>query len=292
MPELPEVETIKRGLEPRILRAEISAVVVGDTKILQFVEEQIRELSGQEVRRLTRRGKYLVFMLSRHYLVIHLGMSGQLTLRNPRQPDSPKFLRHLVTGLQKARQHAPDRHTHFQVYFRDGRALLFRDPRKFGKVFLLPLCSDSFDDLFSGLGMEPFGEEYSLDAFNFYLGKRKARIKSVLLDQKFVAGIGNIYADEALFEAGVHPMKRVRYLTRKEKRRIFEAIPRVLEKGIHYGGTTLRDFVDSDGNKGSHQEFLNVYGRQGENCRRCGNLIRKTAVGGRGTHYCPGCQKR
>jgi formamidopyrimidine-DNA glycosylase len=169
---------------------------------------------------------------------------------------------------------------------------MFRDTRKFGKVFILPKSETIINAFFSRLGMEPLSQDYQLDRFLDFLKNRKAPIKPVLLDQKFIAGVGNIYADEALFEANVHPSKRIRYLTKKEKQEIFSAIPRVLEKGIHYGGTTLRDYVDSDGQEGNHQEFLQVYGRRGAPCRKCGSIIKKTVIGQRGTHFCPTCQKR
>ena len=292
MPELPAVETIKRGLETQIIKARVSEVTIGDSKILQCSEDQVYELVSQRILGLSRRGKYLIFRMSKNNLIIHLGMTGQLILRKPERPDSPGFLRDPVTGLQRVRQHVPDKHTHFQIYFEDGRTLLFRDTRKFGKVFLLPPNQDAPDRFLSKLGMEPLGKDYSLKPFLAFLGKRKAKIKSVLLDQSFIAGIGNIYADEALFEARIYPGKRVLYLTRKEKQRIFEAIPKVLEKGIHFGGTTLRDFVDSDGREGKHQEFLNVYGRKGQSCPNCSTEIEKTFISQRGTHFCPNCQRR
>jgi formamidopyrimidine-DNA glycosylase len=292
MPALPEVETFKRGLETEIIRTEIIDTIVGDSKVLQFPMSQLDTLIGQRFGRLSRRGKYLIFSLSRNLLIIHLGMTGQLTLKKPDRQDSEKFLRHPVTRLQRIRQHAPDKHTHLQICLEDGRTLMFRDTRKFGKVFILPRSETDRSSFFSRLGMEPLSKEYQLERFMDHLKKRKAPIKPVLLDQRFIAGIGNIYADEALFEAGVHPGKRIRYLTRKEKKRIFSAIPQVLVKGIQFGGTTLRDYIDSDGREGNHQDFLNVYGRNGQPCYSCGTQIKKTVIGQRGTHFCPRCQKR
>jgi len=292
MPELPEVETVKRGLESQIIGARINEILVGDLKVLQFQEDLLFDLVDQTIKSLSRRGKYIIFELNQNRLVIHLGMTGQLTLWRPDRFDSDRFLRHPKTGLQRIRQHAPDKHTHLQICLEDGRILMFRDTRKFGKIFLLPCDRIILEQFFSKLGMEPLDEEYRFDRFQEFLKGRKAPVKPLLLDQGFIAGVGNIYADEALHLAGIHPGKRARYLTRKEKRKLFEAIPTVLEKGIRYGGTTLRDYIDSDGREGNHQEFLKVYGRNGKSCQRCGSEIRKVVIGQRGTHFCPNCQKR
>ncbi|MFZ0430600.1 MAG: DNA-formamidopyrimidine glycosylase, partial [Acidobacteriota bacterium] len=191
----------------------------------------------------------------------------------------------------RARQHPPDRHTHLQLHFLDGRTLMLRDIRKFGKIRLVPRDGKSLARLFSHLGPEPLSEDYQLPAFLQEMIRRgRTRVKALLLDQRFVAGVGNIYADEALFDAGIRPSRRVRNLRRYERVRLFRSIPVVLEKGIALGGTSLRDFVDSNGDTGHHQEELNVYGRNGRPCRRCGTAIVKIVVAQRGTHFCPLCQ--
>ena len=293
MPELPEVESIRRGLLSRVIGRSISEVVVGEPKPLQVDPVHlVREVTGQTIWELARRGKFLIFKLDRHFCIFHLGMTGQLTFRDPSRDDSKQFLQHPLTGLQRARQHAPDRHTHLQFLFDDATSLLFRDIRKFGKVFLIQRKEEALLAFFQRLGLEPFTSDYSLEAFLKRLGKRKLRVKSLLLDQSFVAGVGNIYADEALYEAGIHPARRVRSLRKKEKKELFQAIPRVLEQGIAYGGTSLRDYVNSDGEIGAYQEELQVYGRSGEPCYRCGSVIQKIVIGQRGTHFCPTCQLR
>lgn len=293
MPELPEVETIRRGLLLRVPGRLIRKVVTSDARIFQCDRAEIEEkLPGQSVLSLSRRGKFLIFKLQRELLIFHLGMTGQLTLRDPAAQDSPSFLRHEVTGLQRVRQHPPDHHTHLQVHFDDGTSLLFRDPRKFGKVHLLENSSRALTEFFSGLGLEPLSPEYDMVAFLRALEGRNIRIKTLLLDQKFVAGVGNIYADEALFEARIHPLRTVRSMRRWEKEKLFEAIPRVLQKGIEFGGTSLRDYIQSDGARGNHREELKVYGRHGKPCRRCGSPIEKIYLNQRGTHFCPGCQLR
>lgn len=270
----------------------VSDVVIGDKKVFQTSPMEFEKgLVGQTIRELTRRGKFLIMALENSYCIIHLGMTGQLTFRDPVREDSDGFLRHPVTGLQRARQHAPDRHTHVQILFVDGSALLYRDIRKFGKVFLLNGSPEALAQFFQKLGLEPFTPEYALKPFLGKFRRRKLRVKSLLLDQKFVAGVGNIYADEALFEAGIHPARLASSLRRTEKERLFEAIRLVLERGITYGGTSLRDYINSDGDQGSNQEELMVYGRKDEPCLRCGSLIRKIVISRRGTHFCPKCQE-
>ncbi len=291
MPELPEVETVRRGLEPHVVGGFIDDIQVGDSKVLQFEPDRLlEEVRGQKILGLTRRGKFLSFELERNYLIFHFGMTGQLTFRDPNRSDSEGFKRHPVTGLQRTLQHAPDRHTHLQIHFRQGGAMLFRDIRKFGKVFLIEKGEVSV--FFERLGMEPWTPDYNLKAFLQKFGNRKLAIKSMLLEQSFVAGVGNIYADEALFAAGIHPARKVRSLRQAEKESLFEAIPKVLEKGIEYGGTTLRDYVNSDGKAGSHQEQLQVYGRKGESCHRCKTLIQKMVISQRSSSFCPNCQPR
>ena len=293
MPELPEVETVRRGLEPHVVGRSIEDVWVGDSKILQVNAHRLTEnLLGQTIQGLSRRGKFLLFELDSHYLIFHFGMTGQLTFRDPNRPDWQGFRRHPITGLQRALQHAPDRHTHLQIRFRQGGAVLFRDIRKFGKVSLIEKEEDVLSAFFGRLGLEPFTPAYNLPAFLKRFRNRKLAIKSLLLDQRFVAGVGNIYADEALFKAGIHPARRIRSLRKAEKERLFEAIPQVLKRGIEFGGTSFRDFVNSDGEPGNHQEKLSVYGRQGESCHCCGTLIQKLVIGQRGSCFCPECQPR
>lgn len=292
MPELPEVETVRRTLEPHLVGARIAKCSIDERKILRSVEE-IDVIDGQTVLSLDRRGKYLVIELNDHHLIFHLGMTGQLTIRDPRRPDSA-FERHPVTGLETAIQHGPDRHTHFHVCLSDGRSLLFRDTRKFGRVFIIRKDSGSLPGFFAArkLGLEPFSSGYELSAFLALFGKRKLRIKSLLLNQSFVAGVGNIYADEALFEAGIHPARRTTSLRRSEKESLFQTVRLVLERGIQNKGTTFRDFIDGDGREGTNRDELFVYGRSGEPCVRCGTSIKKIVVSQRGTHFCPTCQPR
>ncbi|MEE2839445.1 MAG: bifunctional DNA-formamidopyrimidine glycosylase/DNA-(apurinic or apyrimidinic site) lyase [Acidobacteriota bacterium] len=293
MPELPEVETIRRGLEPHAVDQTVVDLTAVDCKIFKVQPARLLEhLPGQKIHELDRRGKFLIAGLDRHYLLFHFGMTGQLTFRHPDRPDSEGFHRHPVTGLQRTLQHAPDRHTHLQIHLEEGGTLLFRDIRKFGKVFLLEKGRNVLAEFFAGMGLEPFSPSYHLAAFLEGFRNRKVRIKSLLLDQHFVAGIGNIYADEALFRAGIHPARKVQSLRRWEKESLFEAIPEVLKEGIEHGGTSLRDYVQSDGQMGSHQENLRVYGQKGEPCYQCETPIQKIVMSQRGTHFCSTCQPR
>ena len=292
MPELPEVETIRQGLREQILGATIRDVELTGCRIFQTPAELLlARLPQQQIVEIDRRGKFLIVRLSRDRLVIHLGMTGQLTVWYPERPDSEDFLRHPVTGLQRVRQHSVDKHTHLQLQFKDGRSLWFRDPRKFGKCHLLEKESE-LTALLTHLGMEPLSDEYTMPTFLKGLQGRKTSIKALLLNQRVVAGVGNIYADEALFQAAIHPSRRANRLRRYEKQRLFQAIRLALEKGVTYGGTTLRDYVNSDGREGGNQDELFVYGRTGQPCPRCGTRIEKIVVAQRGTHFCPGCQSR
>ncbi len=293
MPELPEVETIRRGLEQRLPGGRIREVELRPCRVFRDDPELLsQQLPGQRFEAFRRRGKFLIIELSDWFWIVHLGMTGQLTVRLPERPDSPRFLRHPATGLQRVRQHAPDHHTHLHALLEDGRELLYRDVRKFGRQLLLPRDEDRLRSHFAHLGLEPFGEEYRWEAFRGRLDGRKLAIKSLLLQQNVVAGVGNIYADEALFEARIHPCSRVHRLRRYEQKRLFEAIPEVLRRGVRFGGTTLRDYLDSDGQQGTNQDELRVYGRPEEPCPRCGTPIEKIVVSQRGTHYCPQCQRR
>ena len=295
MPELPEVETIRRGLAPCLIGRRLTSLTVTDRKVLDAsaTPVNLESLQGQRVRSVARRGKYLVLTLETRRLIIHLGMTGQLTIRDPNRADSPGF-RRTITGLEWAEQHEPDRHTHVHIQLDDGKWLLFRDTRKFGRIFVVPGASEDLGTFFSRrhLGLEPFTPDYELISFLKRFRGRTLAVKSLLLNQSFVAGVGNIYADEALFEAGLHPARRASTLRRAEKERLFKAIHLVLERGVEFGGTTFRDFVNSEGESGSNQEQLRVYGRQGLPCPRCGASILKTVISQRGTHFCPECQPR
>jgi formamidopyrimidine-DNA glycosylase len=292
MPELPEVETVRRSIAHRVENREIKKVHVRDDYVLrgQRVFEFSRGLEGKRFSQSCRHGKLLFFPMDDISLCVHLGMTGQLTARLPQRDDTP-FVRHQKTGLQRTLQHAPDKHTHISLELDDGACLHYRDIRKFGRVFWIPENDRLGVVTHFGLGVDPLTPAYTLDYLSQGLKNRRSAVKAALLDQKFLAGLGNIYVDEALFLAGIRPGRgayRVRGLMMSS---LFRAIITVLEKGIDAGGTTLRDFVNADGQSGYNQEGLQVYGRYGEPCPKCQNILKRGVYGGRTTTWCAECQK-
>ncbi len=271
MPELPEVETLRRELEPKLIGACITDVVVKDPRVVGtppaplFVARTI----GQEVQRVTRRAKYLLLGLSSgDTLAVHRGMAGNLLLRPPGSGE--------------------DRHVRVCFVLDDGRELRFCDSRVFGRLLLL--SRHEVQRLDEHLGPEPLAEDFTEASLHTLLAGHRGRIKPLLMDQHRLAGLGNIYTDEALFLAGIHPERKADSVTAEEVGRLYRAIREVLLQGIVNRGTTLRDHLDSGGQPGANQRALMVFGRDGQPCTRCGTTIEKTRVNGRGTYYCPGCQ--
>ena len=264
MPELPEVETIARALDPRlrgrrILSAEFRCrrVLVGDP------DQTAASLAGNKVRGVRRHGKFIVMELDGGgTFVVHLGMTGKLLLNG-----------------------APGKHTH-AILTLDRGVLLYDDSRQFGRLEL----SEGLPERVRRLGPEPL--EVPLVEFAERLRSRKSRIKALLLNQTFLRGIGNIYADEALFRAGIHPLAIARRLRPDRVRRLHKAIHKVLREAIAAGGSSVSDYVDVDGRQGSFQVRHNVYQKTGKPCPRCGARIRRILVAQRGTHFCPQCQRR
>jgi formamidopyrimidine-DNA glycosylase len=271
LPELPEVETIVRGLRERVQDLEFSHVLVRLGKCLRGPKEALaHSLRGKRVLGVERRGKNIVFRLSRGaVLYVHLGMSGRLRVV---RGDSP---------LEK--------HTHVIFSFEaDPRQLRFVDPRQFGRVFWEEAGTGDLEAL-SLLGPEPLG--ISSREFAKRVRARRREIKPLLLDQHFLAGVGNIYADESLHRAGIHPRRRSDSLPKERLSRLHRALQEVLEEAIRQRGTSVRSYVDAAGSTGGFQEFLRVYGREGEPCRNCARPISRETVGGRSSFFCPRCQK-
>jgi len=292
MPELPEVETVRRSLARHVEGRTVTEVEVGDPYVLrgQAVEVFREGLTGQTLRSTCRHGKLLFFPLEDKTLIVHLGMTGQLTIRLPHRHDTP-FAVHKKTGLQRTLQHAPDKHTHISLYLDNGAALHYRDIRKFGRFFHLPIVTEDKVISHFNLGVDPLTEAFTTDYLKRGLAHRKVALKAALLDQKFIAGLGNIYVDEALFQAGLRPGRGAYRLTLPKCELLREAIVQVLEKGIEAGGTTLRDFVSGEGQAGYNQEGLLVYGRYGKPCPRCGSVLKRGVYGGRTTSWCSRCQQ-
>lgn len=283
MPELPEVETTVRDLRPHLLgRTIVRARVTWERSIARpSVREFSRELRGWTITAITRRGKYLVFRLKERanansrahaspsdtrYMLVHLRMTGQFSLNAPRAKRTP--------------------HQHVHLLLDDGRELRFHDFRKFGRWWLV----DNPEQVIGKLGPEPL--DMSKKEFAARLRARRGHIKPLLLNQTFVAGVGNIYADESLWYARLHPLRDAASLSDGEVSALYQAIRRVLNKAIGGGGTSFdATYKRINGESGAHQEKLRVVGRAGEPCYRCGTPIIKTVVGQRGTYYCPNCQR-
>ena len=273
MPELPEVETVRATLEPALVGRRFERVEIADPRVTRPVDpdEVALELQGEVVDAVERRGKYLVFRFrSGRVLLIHLRMTGSLLhARNGSLEDDP--YRRAVVSLD------------------DGSDIMYRDVRRFGTWLLLE-PEEEAEYLLQRLGEEPLGDRFTTAALTARLRGRRAPIKAALLDQRAAAGLGNIYADEALWRARIHPLRPAGSLQPPELRRLHRSIRDALRAGIARQGTTLRDYRTPNGDAGSMQEELRVYGREGEPCPRCGTAIFKTRAGGRGTWFCPHCQ--
>lgn len=287
MPELPEVEVVRQGLEACLLHAQIVALEVYTPHIASPAPETWTEtLTGQTITTLERRAKYLILRLNRDCLLIHLRMTGQILL----QQSQTETLMLPFTYYNRPVLQLPDKHTHLRISFSGGIQLFFRDIRKFGRVEKLSAAQLSSHPRLLKLGIEPLGPEYTWPRFRSLLQGQRT-IKAFLLDQSRIAGIGNIYADEALFLARIQPERAVASLKPAEAQRLYAAIPQVLKKAIASGGTTLKDYLHPDGQGGGHQEELQVYGRAKAPCLRCGKTLEKKVIAQRGTHFCPHCQK-
>jgi formamidopyrimidine-DNA glycosylase len=270
MPELPEVEVTRRGFAERIAGARIDAVRVG--KPLRWALMVAPEaLAGRRVLQVRRRGKYLLVDLDRGLLLLHLGMSGSLRF--------------------DAALPAPGVHDHFDLVTERG-TLRLNDPRRFGAVvYVEDEAAPWAIKLLGGLGMEPLGDAFDLDAFHAGLRKRRTAVKQVLLAGDVVVGVGNIYASEALFQAGIRPTLSAARISRPRAAKLHAAVREILARAVEKGGSTLRDFSNVDGQNGYFQLEATVYGRAGEPCRVCATPIRQLRQGQRSTYYCPNCQK-
>lgn len=294
MPELPEVETIVRMLTPHVegKRIETAELRLGRMLLGLSVGNFASALKGQRVVKILRRGKYIIAELEDCSLVIHLGMTGQLTWSPAGFTENAAFVR-TITGLERPKGvHPVDKHTHLILHLGGGERVLFRDPRTFGKILLIPGREWLKHPRLGILGEEPL--EVRVKSFlktNFPAASARP-IKALLLDQSFLAGVGNIYADEALFRSGIHPKTPVRDLDDKDRARLLEAVKAVLRKGIRNSGTSFSDYRKPDGSEGSNYERLKVYGRGGEACRACGTILEKSLVAQRGTVHCPNCQAK
>lgn len=273
MPELPEVETTRRGIEPHVLGARIRATVVRDARLRFGVDPALpSHLQDRQVVATSRRSKYLVLSLdSGADLVLHLGMSGRLRVLLESTPPGP--------------------HDHFDLELTNDRTIRLTDPRRFGSVLWAP-AGFAEHPRARGLGPEPLTASFDGAYLWAACRGRRVAIKQLLMDAAVVVGVGNIYANEALFMAGIRPSTTAHRVSKERAELLSAAVKAVLEKAIAAGGTTFRDFFGSDGRPGYFVQELQVYGREGEPCRNCGGLLRSSRLGGRATVHCLQCQRR
>ena len=274
MPELPEVETIVRELKAsKLENKKIAKAYVYWPRIVDTSspEDFVKKMKNQSIKKIERRGKYLVFTLNDYTLLVHLRMTGKFLFTTKEIP--------------------VDKHEHVRLVFNDGTVLRYEDPRKFGRWSLYKDATEKMNQL----GLEPFSSEFTFSAFKSLLQKHSSKIKPFLLNQKYIAGLGNIYVDEALWEAKIHPLKSTSSLSDTEIKNLHKAIQKVLTIGINNLGTSLGqgkgNYFSVSGRRGGHQHHLNVFRQDGKTCARCGHQIIKTVVAQRGTHFCPECQK-
>lgn len=272
LPELPEVETVRKTLKELVTAKTIENVTVNWPKMIKRdVDQFVDALKGQTIVDVRRRGKFLILDTDDFALVSHLRMEGKYGVY-------PK-------------DEALDKHTHVIFHFTDGMELRYKDVRKFGTMHLYLKGEEFLSPPLNQLGPEPLTDEFVAEELALKLQKTSRNIKATLLDQTTLVGLGNIYVDEALFRAGIHPERAANSLSEKEIKVLHKEIKDTLGEAVEKGGSTIRSYVNSQGQIGMFQLELFVYGRKGEPCKKCGNSLEKKVVAGRGTHICPRCQR-
>jgi formamidopyrimidine-DNA glycosylase len=270
MPELPEVEVTRLGLVPQLCGRVISGVEIRQSQLRWPIPDEVLALAGRTVNAISRRGKYLLVDCGDGHLIVHLGMSGSLRVLPPGTP--------------------AQKHDHFDLLLGD-RILRLRDPRRFGAVLWTAGRLEAHP-LLAHLGLEPLSRALDPASLHALTRAHRAAIKQFLMDGRRIVGVGNIYANESLYRAGIDPRTQARRLSRERCARLSRAIKDTLRAAIRAGGSSLRDFVASDGNRGYFQQRYRVYDRAGQPCRRCGETIRRIVQGQRATFYCPRCQNK
>ena len=273
MPELPEVETVRRTLQQLVAGKTIERVSVRLPRIIRRPSEPERfeaELAGRTIHRIDRRGKFLLFVMDELMMVSHLRMEGRYGVYHADEP--------------------VETHTHVVFHFTDGMQLRYKDVRQFGTMDLFAIGQEWKESPLHKLGVEPLDADFRAATLRALLGNRTTKIKPLLLNQELVVGIGNIYADESLYLAGIHPERTADSLTRGEWERLYTAIVTTLQTAVDAGGSSIKSYVNGQGEMGMFQQQLRAYGRKHEPCEACGTLIVKMVLAGRGTHFCPTCQ--
>ena len=271
MPELPEVEVTRQGVAPYLIDHKVTDLIVRNASLRWPVPDIAANIVGQTIRSVRRRAKYLLIDTDAGTTIVHLGMSGSLRIVPASTPAA--------------------KHDHIDLVLENGRALRLNDPRRFG-AWLWCELPEEVHPLLQKLGPEPLSDAFDVDYLNEALkGKQKA-IKLALMDNHIVVGVGNIYANEALFAAGIHPEAKAGNISKKRLSLLVDEVKRVLAHAIKQGGTTLKDFTNADGKPGYFAQKLHVYGRGGQTCTECGGMLKEIKLGQRATVFCPVCQKR
>ncbi len=271
MPELPEVETSRRGIEPHILNRTVTDVIVRQKNLRWPIPATLKsQLVNQKIRQVERRGKYILLYTDAGTVILHLGMSGSLRILKQSVP--------------------PEKHDHFDIFFSNNKLLRLRDPRRFGAV-LWTKKDPLKHKLLCDLGPEPLSNDFTAEYLFAISRKRSVAIKTLLMNSHIVVGVGNIYANESLFSAGINPKRAASKISLNRYQQLVNSVKSILQLSIEQGGTTLRDFTQEDGKPGYFQQTLAVYGRTSEPCPVCGKPIKKISQAQRSTFYCSHCQK-
>ena len=289
MPELPEVEVVKRSLKRKILNSIIKKVQIKDYKLRYKVEKEIgNKLTGKKIKNIKRRSKFLIFEIDKSYLMlVHLGMTGKFFFIDQ---NKEKF----KTSFYYLLNHQKDqKHDRVVFVLNNNRKLIYNDVRKFGFIKLYDLNQITRISHLNNLGPEPFEKKWNFKYFKDYITNRKRNIKNILMDQKFVSGLGNIYVNEILFLSGVRPSRLVKKLKNSEIKKIIKYSKIILKGSIKLGGSTIKDFSSENGKKGVFQQYFKIYGRKDKKCSNvdCNNSVVKTAISNRATFFCKRCQK-
>jgi len=287
MPELPEIQTIVNDLNKTILNKKIKRVEIRLSKIVKGNNKDFNSiLKNNSFQKISRWGKFIIIQLTQKnkYLIVHLRMTGQIIYINKDE---------IIVGGHSVENNPldlPHKQTHLIIHFQDQSELFYNDQRQFG--FWQIVDSKGLKKIQDKLGLDPLGNEFSLLNFKKLFLDKKGNIKAFLLNQKYVAGLGNIYVDESLFRAHILPFRKTNTITEKELKKLYQSIKDILKLSIKYRGTTFNNYIDTKGHKGKFTKFLKVYRKEGQKCSRCGKgIIKKIRVAGRGTRYCPYCQR-
>ena len=289
MPELPEVEVVKRSLTSKIQKLVVEKITVKDEKLRYRInKKKLKILLGLKIIKILRRSKFLLFVFEKNtVMLVHLGMTGKFFFINDK---AIKFKTSFYYNIDESKD---NKHNRLIFSLSKKQKLIYNDVRKFGFIKILDKRQLQYNLHLKNLGPEPLGNSFDFKYFKNYLINRNRTIKDILMDQKFVSGLGNIYVNEVLFLSKVKPTKKTYLIKNNEIHKIIKNTKKTLKKAISLGGSSLRDFSSSDGKKGEFQQYFYVYGRKGENClnRNCNKKIIKTIIGNRATYYCLSCQK-